>query len=77
MQATGGGERGEQKIPHAVLREHLVDQPVNLVAVGGDEAHDPVRRERRRMAACDGVGFRHERKFEPRAGAMVSTCGGP
>ena len=75
--STAGRERGEQEVPHAVLRERLVDQPVNLVAVGGDEAHDPIRRERRRVVACDGVGFRHERIFEPRAGAIVPTHGGP
>ena len=59
MQATCGGIRREQKIPHAVLRQRLVDQPVNLVTVGGDEAHHLVPVERGRAGGLDGFGVGH------------------
>ena len=59
MQAAGGRERREQEIPDAVLRQRFVDQPVDVVAVAGDEAHDPIPLEGGRWAGRDGFGGGH------------------
>ena len=59
MQFSAHRERREQKIPNAIPRKRLVDQPMHIVVIDSENAHHPIRFKGSGAFGARGVGLTH------------------